>query len=104
MYQALYRKYRPKNFDEVVGQKYVIQTLKNEILNDKINHAYMFFGPRGIGKTTIANIIANIKHNIIMVPKSLLKNIKPAGTITIIKIRINIFILVKLSFEVLISL
>ena len=58
MYQALYRKYRPKNFDEVVGQKYVIQTLKNEILNDKINHAYMFFGPRGIGKTTIAKIFA----------------------------------------------
>ena len=58
MYQALYRKYRPKNFDEVVGQKYVIQTLKNEILNDRINHAYMFFGPRGIGKTTIAKIFA----------------------------------------------
>ena len=58
MYQALYRKYRPKNFNDVVGQKYVIETLKNEIINDKINHAYMFFGPRGIGKTSIAKIFA----------------------------------------------
>lgn len=58
MYKALYRKYRPKNFNDVVGQNYVIDTLKNEILNDKINHAYMFFGPRGIGKTTIAKIFA----------------------------------------------
>ena len=58
MYQALYRKYRPKSFNDVVGQDYVIQTLKNEIINDKVNHAYMFFGPRGIGKTTIAKIFA----------------------------------------------
>lgn len=58
MYQALYRKYRPKNFDDVVGQKYVIQTIKNSIDSNKISHAYMFFGPRGIGKTTIAKILA----------------------------------------------
>ena len=58
MYQALYRKYRPKSFDDVVDQKYIIETLKNSILNDKINHAYMFFGPRGIGKTTVAKIFA----------------------------------------------
>ena len=58
MYQALYRKYRPKTFDDVVGQDFVIQILKNEILNNKVNHAYMFFGPRGIGKTTIAKIFA----------------------------------------------
>ena len=58
MYQALYRKYRPKTFEDVVGQNYVIETLKNEIINDKVNHAYMFFGPRGIGKTTIAKIFA----------------------------------------------
>ena len=58
MYQGLYRKYRPKTFEDVVGQNYVIETLKNEIINDKVNHAYMFFGPRGIGKTTIAKIFA----------------------------------------------
>ncbi len=58
MYQALYRKYRPKNFNDVVGQKYVVETLKNEIIHNKVNHAYMFFGPRGIGKTTIAKIFA----------------------------------------------
>ncbi len=58
MYQALYRKYRPKHFDDVVGQDYVIKTLKNSIINNKISHAYMFFGPRGIGKTTIAKIFA----------------------------------------------
>lgn len=58
IYQALYRKYRPKTFDDVVGQKYVIEILKNAILNDKVNHAYMFFGPRGIGKTSIAKILS----------------------------------------------
>ena len=58
MYQALYRKYRPKNFNDVVGQKYVIETLKKSIQNKKISHAYMFFGPRGIGKTTIAKILS----------------------------------------------
>ena len=58
MYQALYRKYRPKKFDDVVGQKIVIETLKNSIINNKISHAYMFFGPRGIGKTSIAKILA----------------------------------------------
>ena len=58
IYQALYRKYRPKTFDDVVGQKYVIEILKNSILNNKVNHAYMFFGPRGIGKTSIAKILS----------------------------------------------
>lgn len=57
-YKALYRRYRPTNFEEVVGQKYIIQTIKNSILNDKIAHAYLFSGPRGIGKTTIARIVA----------------------------------------------
>lgn len=58
IYQALYRKYRPKTFDDVVGQKYVKEILKNSILNNKVNHAYMFFGPRGIGKTSIAKILS----------------------------------------------
>ena len=58
MYQTLYRKYRPKDFDSVVGQDVVVQTLKNSIKNNKINHAYIFFGPRGVGKTSIAKIFA----------------------------------------------
>ena len=60
MYQALYRKYRPKTFDDVVGQKVIIKTLTNSILNNKISHAYLFTGPRGTGKTSIANILAKI--------------------------------------------
>lgn len=58
MYQTLYRKYRPSSFEEVVGQKVVIKTLKNSILNNKISHAYIFAGPRGTGKTSIAKILA----------------------------------------------
>ena len=58
MYQTLYRKYRPTNFDEVVGQKVIIQTLKNAINNNKLSHAYLFTGPRGTGKTSIAKILA----------------------------------------------
>lgn len=59
MYQALYRKYRPKNFSEVVGQNVIVQTLKNSIINNSINHAYLFSGPRGTGKTSMAKIFAN---------------------------------------------
>lgn len=58
MYQALYRKYRPTNFEETVGQKVIIQTLKNSIITNRISHAYLFCGSRGTGKTTIAKIIA----------------------------------------------
>ncbi len=60
MYQALYRKYRPKTFDDVVGQKVIVKTLTNSILNNRINHAYLFTGPRGTGKTSIAKILAKI--------------------------------------------
>ncbi len=55
---ALYRKYRPKNFSEVYGQELVIRTLENAISNNSINHAYIFSGPRGSGKTSIAKIFA----------------------------------------------
>jgi len=55
---ALYRKYRPSGFADVVGQEHVVKTLKNAIKNDKVSHAYLFSGPRGTGKTSIARILA----------------------------------------------
>ena len=59
-YLALYRKYRPNNFDDVYGQEEIVTVIKNAIVNNKISHAYLFSGPRGTGKTTIAKIIARI--------------------------------------------
>lgn len=58
MYHALYRKYRPMTFDDVVGQDSIVTTLRNSIINKTFSHAYMFFGPRGTGKTTISKIFA----------------------------------------------
>lgn len=58
MYQALYRKYRPQTFDDVVGQNAVTQTLKNQLITGKLSHAYLFTGSRGTGKTTCAKILA----------------------------------------------
>ena len=57
-YVALYRKYRPKKFDDVIGQKVTVEILKNSIINNKISHAYLFNGPRGTGKTSVAKIFA----------------------------------------------
>lgn len=57
-YQALYNKYRPQTFEEVVGQKHIIKTLKNAISQERVSHAYLFCGPHGIGKTTIARVLA----------------------------------------------
>ena len=57
-YQVLYRTYRPSKFSEVVGQDYIVKTLLNSIKNNKIAHAYLFAGPRGTGKTTIAKLFA----------------------------------------------
>jgi DNA polymerase-3 subunit gamma/tau len=58
MAQALYRKWRPQTFDEVVGQEHVVRTLRNAILSGRIHHAYLFAGPRGTGKTTTARLLA----------------------------------------------
>ncbi len=55
---VLYRKYRPTNFSEVVGQDHIIKTLKNAVASDRAAHAYLFTGPRGTGKTTVARILA----------------------------------------------
>ncbi len=57
-YLALYRQYRPKSFAEVVGQQHIVKTLSNAILTGKIGHAYLFCGPRGTGKTSIARVLA----------------------------------------------
>ena len=60
MYQALYRKYRPKELDEIYGQDTIVTIIKNTIMQDKISHAYLFAGPRGTGKTSIAKIFSKI--------------------------------------------
>ncbi len=57
-YKVLYRKYRPNNFDNIVGQEYIVKTLKNSIKSNKISHAYIFSGPRGTGKTSTAKVFA----------------------------------------------
>ena len=57
-YQALYRKYRPSTLEDVIGQDVIIKILKNAVINNKIGHAYLFSGPRGIGKTSIAKLVA----------------------------------------------
>ena len=58
MYLALYRRFRPKTFDEVIGQDHIVRALRNQILSDKIGHAYLFCGTRGTGKTSCAKIFA----------------------------------------------
>ena len=58
MYQALYRKWRPKTFDDVVGQPHITETLKNQVRSGRTSHAYLFIGTRGTGKTTCAKILA----------------------------------------------
>ena len=64
-YVALYRKWRPDTFDEVKGQDHIVTTLRNQIKNDRLGHAFLFCGTRGTGKTSIAKIFAkacNCEH------------------------------------------
>lgn len=64
MGQALYRKYRSKNFEEVVGQEHITATLNAALRSGRISHAYLFTGPRGVGKTTVARILAHRLNNL----------------------------------------
>ena len=57
-YKALYRTYRPQTFEEMAGQKHILKTLQNAIKENKIAHAYLFTGPRGTGKTSMAKLLA----------------------------------------------
>ena len=56
--ESLYTKYRPQTFEQVVGQKHVVGTLERAVLEQKLSHAYLFCGPRGTGKTTMARLLA----------------------------------------------
>ena len=58
MHKALYRVYRPKNFNDVIGQEHIVRTLKNQIENNNVGHAYLFCGTRGTGKTSTAKIFS----------------------------------------------
>ena len=55
---TLYRKYRPQNFEEIAGQEHIVKAIRNSLRENKLSHAYLFTGPRGVGKTTIARLIA----------------------------------------------
>ncbi|MBE6156618.1 MAG: DNA polymerase III subunit gamma/tau [Firmicutes bacterium] len=66
-YKVLYRKYRPNNFENILGQDYIVKTLKNSIINNVISHAYIFSGPRGTGKTSTAKVFSkaiNCSNNV----------------------------------------
>ena len=65
-YQALYRRLRPQRFEDVVGQEHIIRTLQNQIENNRINHAYLFCGTRGTGKTTTAKIFARAINKMVL--------------------------------------
>ena len=80
MHITLYRKYRPKDFCEIAGESEIVRTLKNSLDNDRISHAYLFSGPRGVGKTTSARLIAKgvncLKNGISSTPCNECENCK----------------------------
>ena len=60
-YKALYREWRPKNFEDIIGQEHITITLKNEIINKRTSHAYLFCGTRGTGNLKMGNLVMNVK-------------------------------------------
>ena len=75
-YQALYRMYRPQSFDDVVGQTHVTKTLRNAISKGKQSHAYIFSGPRGTGKTSIAKVLPKLLIVLIVTMVNLVMNVR----------------------------
>ena len=70
-YTVLSRKWRPKTFDNVVGQSHITTILKNSIEQNKVSHAYLFSGPRGVGKTTVARIMSCMLNNVELIENSI---------------------------------
>ena len=75
-YQALYRMYRPQSFNDVVGQTHVTKTLRNAISKGKQSHAYIFSGPRGTGKTSIAKVLPKLLIVLIVTMVNLVMNVR----------------------------
>ena len=78
-YTALYRKWRPARFEDVRGQEHIVRTLKNQIISDRVGHAYLFCGTRGTGKTTIAKIMARASTVSILWMEARAMNVRCAG-------------------------
>src|SRR6185295_13023985 len=79
-YQVLARKYRPKAFRDVIGQEAIVTTLKNALQEKRLHHAYLFSGPRGTGKTTLARILAKAMNCEKIYCENLKENCEPCST------------------------